>query len=313
MVQNEWKFPLNIALAFHVLVFLSAIYLPELLDTKPRFEEIYTVSLVNMADIEAPAPQIEPTAEPTKQVKESVPESTPKPEPAPKTEPVIEKKIEAVSIPEPEQITPEPTPVAPPKAISLKASKRKIKKVLPKQESKETPKPKKTQAVDQSKLKRQKLAELIRAEQAAAEEARILAEEAAIEKRLADLARRKFERTQTTPKQQTSTGRTGAATQNRHSALEKQYYAAIFSKLHAHWSLPEYREWPETLKATIVITIAQNGLVIDKYFEKKSGDPVFDKFVEKTISDAGKMPPIPSAIKKRRIEIGLHFSPGGIE
>ncbi len=50
MLPNEWKLPLNLAIGIHVMIVLAALYLPGFFKAKPKFADIYTVSLVNIAE-----------------------------------------------------------------------------------------------------------------------------------------------------------------------------------------------------------------------------------------------------------------------
>lgn len=301
--SNEWKLPLNIAIAAHVLLALSVVYLPHLLAPKPRFEDIYTVNLINVADILPAMPAAETTG---------------KPEPAsppPKiSSPNITQKVTEQPIELSNPIIADPVPIASPapgKAISIKPSKRKVKTETPRPEPQKTA-VKKPQN-DLSKSRRQQLAEMIRAEQQAAEEARILAEEAEIERKLAEanLNRMKQAAAKTTS---SSTSRTSSSSQsgNKLSALENQYYIAIISRLQAIWSLPEYKDWEPSLMASVIITINKDGRIAKSYFEHQSGDNIFDRFVTKALQDVGQFPPIPAAMKKQQMEVGLRFKPGGI-
>lgn len=282
MSSQEWKLPLNLAITFHVLIALATVYLPGLLDTKPRFEDIYTVSLVNLSEMPVATPPAAENTEPPPTPPKSVSEN-------------------AVSIAPPKQVV----PPAPPKAISLKPSKRKVKRKV------ETPaEPRR----DLNQLRRQKLAEMIRAEQQAAEEARILNEEAQIEKRLAEAAQRRLAQVKSAATS-TNTNMTQARTggnAGQLSAVENQYYSTVMAQLKSYWSLPEYRAWNPNLKSTIVITVNADGTIVDSFFENKSGDRTFDNEVTKALRKAGKLSPIPGALKLKRIEIGLHFTPGGI-
>lgn len=292
--SQEWKLPINLAIAFHVIIAVAVFYLPDMFNSKPRFEDIYTVNLVNLADIpdskppqEAP-PKAEPTPPPKQQ--ENVPENAVS---------IAEKPVEPVAAP------PEP-----PKAISIKPSKRKVKKEIVEQ------KPQARES-ELDRRRRERLAEMIRAEQAAAEQARILAEEAALEKKLAEEAQRRLDeaeaqqaRMDAQTQEQTTQSTTALRGSNTLSALENQYYVAITSKLHSYWSVPEYMS--QELRATVVITVASDGSIMHSFFENRSGDRIFDNFVTKTLQDVGKLPPIPPALNKQRIEIGLNFSPAGI-
>lgn len=280
MSSKEWMIPLNFAISFHVLLALATLYLPGLFDSKPKFEDIYTVNLINIADVPFQHPE---------QVEQSVPAEAP-----------VEKVNEnAVSIAKPPPVAPQ----APQKAISLKPSKRKIKRKVPEES---TPKRR-----DLSALRRQKLAEMIRAEQTAAEEARILAEEANIEKRLAEAAKQRLAKSTT---QNTNTLQPNSAPRSsgQTSALQNQYAINVKALIEPHFRLPEHKVWPSSLMATLVIVVNSNGSIANSFFEPKSGDRIFDRVVVKALQDAGQLPPIPAAMKTQRIEIGLVFTPGGI-
>ncbi len=304
MSSKEWKLPLNVAIAAHVLLALAVVYLPNLLDSKPRFEDIYTVNLINIADIlPADSPPSETPAQP---------ENPPQPKEIkapPPPEKITEKPI---ALAEP-TIT-EPPPVvqpSPAKAISIKPSKRKVKtEITPPPPAPAAPK--KVER-DFSQSRRQQLAEMIRAEQQAAEEARILAEEAEIEKRLAEANLNRMKQAAAKSKS-SSTSRSGSTAQssNKLTALENQYYVAIIARIQSIWSLPEYKAWDPSLIASVIITVTQDGQIADSYFENHSGDKIFDRFVTKALQDVGQLPPIPAAMKKQRMEIGLRFKPGGI-
>lgn len=278
MTGNHWKLPLNLAVGFHLLVGLSAVYLPDIFDAKPRYEDIYTVNLVNLT---------EQPATPESQ-------STPEPQVEPLQETVPDKAVSiAPSAPEPV--------AAPPKAVSIKPLRKKKKKKIVKK-----PEPQKS---NQDALKRQRLAEMLRAQQEADEQARLLAEEAAREKKMLQQVR-----TKPTTRNNTATAKTTSSTRSggQLNSIEKQYYATLTSRLQSLWSLPEYKTWDPSLSANVVITIRKNGEIADSFFEKKSGDRIFDRFVTKTLQDVGKLPPIPPVLKKQRLEIGLIFSPGQI-
>jgi TonB family protein len=95
--------------------------------------------------------------------------------------------------------------------------------------------------------------------------------------------------------------------------LESQYLASVFNRLHQFWAPPEYLQQDPDLTAVVVITINLDGNIANMLFESKSGDRVFDQFVNSTIEAANPMPPIPAALKKQHFEIGLRFRPGSIQ
>jgi len=317
MVSNEWKLPLNLAIGFHLLIALAVVYLPHLFTPTPRFEEIYTVNLINISDA--------PPSQGPKTTAESPPESAqpapPPPKPIAKAAPPKKVVENAIALNEPEIIEPTPmvTPAAP-EAISIKPAKRKIKAEVPPE-----PVQQKT-APDQSQIQRQKLAEKIRAEQKiaevrqkaieaerkAAEEARILAEEAELERRLAEATANRMKAAATRAAATSRTTGEGGRTSGQPTALEKQYYAAVMARIQAFWSLPEYKKWNPALKAIVVITVEKDGRIAGSFFESQSGDTTFDRFADKALQDVGYLPAIPAAIRKDRLEIGLNFTPGGI-
>lgn len=278
---NQWLVPLNLAVGFHLLLAFSIVFLPGMFKSKPRFEDIYTVDLISIAD--QPTQQEQPAA-----VAEPPPLEQAKPEP------------EAVSI-APEQVEPPPKPVEP---VSLKPRKKKIKKTVVPEENRDQARQREAE-----RLRRQQLAEALRAEQLAAQQARLAAEEAAraqklLQQQLAQIRRQAQQNTAS------STGRGGSA--STLTILERQYYTAIVNRITQFWALPEFKRWDPSTQAVVVITIARDGTITNHFFEKRSNDPVFDQFVSKAVQDANPLPAIPPALKKNRFEIGLRFSPGSI-
>jgi colicin import membrane protein len=108
----------------------------------------------------------------------------------------------------------------------------------------------------------------------------------------------------------TSRGKAGGGSGN---LIESKYFASITNKLLQHWALPESLEKNPDLRAVVVVTINKDGTIADRFFENKSGNRLFDQYVIRTIEAAAPLPPNPAAKKKRRFEVGLVFSPGGIQ
>lgn len=293
MAQNEWKLPLNLAIGLHILILASSIYLPGLFKAKPRFADIYTVSIINVAEpVEAPPP---PPPKPTPA----------KPEVQKLAKPLKTKKVAPIAEPEPSEIK---TPV---KAVSLKPLKKKVvkKKVTPEVVNKPKPKPRRD---DLAKKRRQELADLIREEELLAERARLAQEAVEMEKQLLQNTK-PAPRTKSTASSTKGSNRNAKVTSASSSQIERMYYAAITNRLLQFWALPESMQKQTNLLSTAVITINKNGQIADIFFEARSGDRVFDQFVQSTIRAANPMPPIPVAMKKQRVEIGLNFKPGGIQ
>jgi colicin import membrane protein len=271
---NNWTLPLNLAIGFHILVAVSIVVVPDLLKPRPKFEDIYTVDLINVTETIAQPPQ----------------DAAPPPEPV---EPV--ENQEAIALADPVKPVEPPKPVKP---VSIKPLKRKVKKKIPPKDDPEKLK----------QLQRKRIAEALKAEQEAARQAQIAAEEAArqqklLEQQVADLTK------QTQRARQPAT-RTGSSTL---TGLERQYYSAIAGKIAEFWSLPEYKNWDPSTQAIVVIRLAPSGRIMKQYFEEKSNDPTFDQFVRKTLQDASPLPPFPPALRKKSWEIGLRFRPEGIQ
>lgn len=284
---DNWVLPLNLAVGFHIVLALSIVFVPGLFKSKPKFEDIYTVNLINISE-----PSIEQEVEQPQQQ----PETTPTPQP----KPVSAKKIAAIA--EPVKLDPVPVPI---KAVSIKPLKRKIKKKVKDRT------PDVAQQKQLEKLKREKIAEAIQAENIAAEQARIAAEEAARQQKLLEqqLAQIKSQ----VPSQTQGSTRSGSRSSGTLSVLEKQYYSSIINRVSQFWALPEFRPWDPSLQAVVIVTISQDGTIKNQFFEERSQDPTFDQFVRKTLQNANPLPAIPPALKKRQYEIGLRFRPGSIQ
>lgn len=287
MLYNEWKLPLNVAIAIHVSIILAALYLPEMFKAKPKFADIYTVSIINIA---------EPAPEPVVQSQQATPPPVIKP-------PAKNKKIAPIA-----EAVEKPAP-APKKAVSLKPLKRKkIQKVTPAKSP--------DRNLEKARLNRQRLAQALRDEELAAERAKLAREALEAERKLLQndtpIPKRQnsaSENSVSSSSRPTNSSRTAGST----NLIESQYLASIFNRLHQYWAPPEYLQQDPNLTSVVVITINPDGQVANMLFENKSGNRVFDQFVIKTIESAAPMPPIPPALKKKRFEIGLRFKPGSIQ
>ena len=335
MHNNEWKLPLNLAVGLHALLVLVAIYMPGLFHTKPIIPEIYTVNLINIADSGPPAGG-GPKQEAAKQEPAQKKAETAKPEvkikpveikkPAPPPEPVVKPNVA-------------PVPIAPPvpdNAISLKPLKRKIEKDVVddtlinerirklelQQKRVQEAEQKRVQEVERKKdlenIRKQRVAEATRAEREAED-----AHNAAAElKELIHSASSVKNTVRESVGSQSGGGEgngegssegTSTRSGDNISGADKLYQAAIYKRLQQFWALPEFKKWDPSLTAIVVITINQEGAITNQFFEKRSGDKVFDQFVEKTLHDSVPLPPIPAALRKSQYEIGLRFKPTGIQ
>lgn len=270
---ESWKIPFGVILALHISLAAAVAFMPSFSKKKPRFENIYTIDLIEMASPAQPSP----------------------PTPAPqKNEPT--KK--AVSIAKTVPAT--PTPIESAQPISISPKKKKIKYKL---------KPKPTpQKEDRSKIiaKRKRLAELIRQEEIARQD-----EKDAL--RDLEEARQLATNPVTRPRSSTQSNSTSTNSgANSLTGVEARWFSAVTSHVLDYWALPEIKLWGPELITTMVITVDRNGRILESYIENPSGDRVFDQFVKKSLQDADPLPPMPAAMRKNKFEIGLNFRPDTI-
>ncbi len=335
MQEKDWKLPFNVAIVIHLLVFLGAIYLPGIFNTKPKFADVYTVSIVNVAEPgsgpQTPAKAVKAAPRPPAKVQKKTPptpiktqEATPPPAVTP---PVKSQKTAPIAE------TPKPVEQAPPKAISLKPIKKKIvqedkqlqelarREALERKQELE----KKQELVRREELERkqrqqrQKLAQALKEEELLTEKAKLAQEAVDAERKLLQSSQQLESTLPTTSRAAESSGSgsesstSSSAPGGSSSVLESQYLASVFNRLHQFWTPPEYLQQDPNLTAVVVITVTVDGTVANMLFESKSGNRIFDQFVSKTIEAAAPLPPIPPALKKQRFEIGLRFKPGSIQ
>jgi len=285
MPAGEWKLPLNIAIGLHTLIVIGALYLPGLFEAKPKFADIYTVSLITVAEPVATPPPI-------------------KSEELSKPLPVAKKIIKPKKIAPIAEVTEKTAPV-PTKAISLKPYKR--KKIKKKKRVDNTSRRKEIE-----RRKRRQLAAALKEEELLTENAKRAQEALENERNLLKPVKRQGTKAvATSSPATTSSAPSGIAGSS--SLISSRYNSAIASRLLQFWSLPEFMQKDTTLNAVVVITIKKNGEIANMFFESKSGNRVFDQFVNKAIEAATPLPPIPPAMKKQRYEIGLRFRPGSIK
>lgn len=272
-IERKWNKPIALAIAFHVIVFGLSVILPNL-DRKPLLDEIVTVNLVSLPEMNEPAPE---SAPPEKQVE--------KPPEIQKVEPE-KPKVRIAEVPEAV-----PEKVKPAKPISVKPLKRKVKKSDPEKLARE-------KARKQRELERQQaLAE------AKLEEERARLEAEAARAALAAMIRQKGVQNQSPRQKNKSGGR------EIKSIVVRNYLAAIHGQVQQYWVLPGMKQWDTRLETIVALYINRNGTV-KTVIEKKSKDPFYDQFVMKTLNRALPLPPLPKMITEVPLEVVLIFKPG---
>ena len=292
-LSSEWRKSFNFAIGLHILVTALALIVPFFFDGKPQLPEIYTVNLFTATEVAVQQPAAKAPARKT----------APKP-PVKKIEPV-EPKVSTASKSVAEEKLVAPIEKVDIKPISLRPVKKKIKIGKTKEET------------VKEKAKLSKAFERIQA-RAEEKEAKKEASRAAIEavSKLAD----SLKTTSTTngaSKAQSATttkarpGIVGRQTPGIEPDLYmKQYYSAVYQRIHDHWVLPDLQNWDNSLEAILVISIRQDGVITNNFFEKKSSSIYFNQEVLKAVRESSPLPPFPDQLKQETREIGLRFKPG---
>lgn len=302
-----WKWPLNLAVFLHVVVFAASIFLPELIERKPLLDNVVTVDLVSMPEpASLPSAPAKPVAKPPESI---TPVKVPEPEPAP------EPEVAEVSVaPEPE-VAPEPS--APAKPISLKPLKRKIRKAKDTRLAEEKERERRAKALQQETLDRKK-----------AKQAKKRAEKSRRQKTLAEARRAEQEadRAVTRARQElasmiretgtaSTAGRSSGASSGRkvQSIAVQQYASSLNAWIGSHWKIPEMLKKNRNLKTMVALTIRRDGSIVNMQIEQKSGDPFFDQSVMKALHSASPMPRFPGVMTETSQEFILGFTPFGLE
>ncbi len=89
-----------------------------------------------------------------------------------------------------------------------------------------------------------------------------------------------------------------------------EYYSLLWAKIKASWTIPEnLLKEKVDLETIIVVIIDRNGAVQKSWFEKKSGNEVYDQMAMRAIKKAEPLPPIPKEWSEQTLEIGIRFFP----
>jgi TonB family protein len=89
-----------------------------------------------------------------------------------------------------------------------------------------------------------------------------------------------------------------------------EYYGLIWLKIKESWTIPEnlIKEMVD-LETIIVLIIGRDGKIQKWWFEKKSGNDLYDQSVVRAIKKADPLPPIPKGLSENTLEIGIRFYP----
>ena len=82
------------------------------------------------------------------------------------------------------------------------------------------------------------------------------------------------------------------------------YIGKIVKKIQSNWSYPESKGGKE---AIVIVRIDRNGRIVDLFFEKKSGDSLFDSSVYRAVKFSSPFAPLPDVWKHDYMELGIKF------
>jgi colicin import membrane protein len=92
------------------------------------------------------------------------------------------------------------------------------------------------------------------------------------------------------------------------------YQAEIPFHIQRHWAYSEQMAGGQKdLAAWIIIKIMPNGEIADIWFEKKSGNTYLDESAFKAVKKSSPLPPLPKGYNKPFMDLGLRFTPLGLE
>jgi outer membrane biosynthesis protein TonB len=284
--DHLWKSPINLSIGLHILVTITTILMPMFVDRSPRLPEFYTVNLLNVAEV---AEVIKP-ASPT-QIK-------------PPTPPKVVKESASVAVSEQKLSTVVSEPV---RAISIKPVKQKIRRAeIKKEQTFEKTRQALLQKIKETELAQKKSSEEAQklAGDAVDQLRKSLQTEAIVTPSPADRAAE----TRTAPSAAAGPAGAGIAM----NEAMKRYLAAVYERIQSHWYIPPLQNWEDNLEAILVIKVNRNGTIVKTFFEKKSANLYFNQFVNKTVHESAPLPPFPREFEKISMEMGLRFSPAGV-
>jgi colicin import membrane protein len=201
-----------------------------------------------------------------------------------------------VSLPKPE------IPKIPVPPVSKEDESKTIEKVKPAEKSKPIVKPKKDNIIEKVKKKERDEESLKRIQEAMEE----------VRKKVAlDEIRKKVARSEPVEEKPPiiSPPKTSSALEFK---LEEYYNKVVENKIKEEWTIPENllkdKEWVD-LETIIIIIIERDGKIQKWWFEKKSGNAVYDQSAMRAIKKAEPLPPIPKELNKEILEFGIRFRP----
>jgi TonB family protein len=90
-----------------------------------------------------------------------------------------------------------------------------------------------------------------------------------------------------------------------------EYYSMTWAKIKEAWTIPEnlLKEMVDLETVIVIIIVDKDGRVQKSWFEKKSGNALYDQSAMRAIKKAELLPPIPKEFNEKTLEIGIRFFP----
>jgi len=199
-----------------------------------------------------------------------------------------------VSIPEPEIPKPPASPVP------------KEEKIKPVEKVKPVEKPRKDDIVEKVKKKERDKESLNRLQEALEE----IRKKAALDEIQKQVSKRGVTPAPSPPSPIISPVAPPPTSSSLRESKLNEYYGLIWAKIKQSWTIPEnLLKEKVDLEAIIIIIIERDGKVQKSWFEKKSGNALYDQMAMRAIIKADPLPPIPKELNQESLEIGVRFFP----
>ncbi|MBW2368297.1 MAG: TonB C-terminal domain-containing protein, partial [Deltaproteobacteria bacterium] len=92
------------------------------------------------------------------------------------------------------------------------------------------------------------------------------------------------------------------------------YQAEIPFYIQKNWAFSEQLAGGRTdLLAVLVIKIMHDGQIQDIWYERRSGNRYLDESAYKAIQKSNPLPSLPKGIRRAFIQVGLRFTPSGLD
>lgn len=91
------------------------------------------------------------------------------------------------------------------------------------------------------------------------------------------------------------------------------YRAEIAGQINKNWAFAEQLAGGKKLMASIIFKVMPDGKITDIFFTDHSGNPYLDDSAYKAIVKSSPVKPHPAGLQQPYVEMGLNFSPQGVQ